>query len=63
MSQRVYLTPYEGRRVVTIFVAGAAAAVGVLTPGDAAVAIPVKVGALVAFVAVIWITRAMTRSE
>jgi antigen flippase len=63
-GQRVYPTPYEARRVVTIFAAGAVTAVvGVLPLEDAAVAVPIKLGALALFIGILWITRAMTRAE
>jgi O-antigen/teichoic acid export membrane protein len=63
-SQRIYHTPYELRRVFTILgLACAFGVLGVVPLGPAAVAIPVKLGALAAYCACLWLTRAVTSAE
>jgi O-antigen/teichoic acid export membrane protein len=64
LSQRVYPTPYEPRRVLTILVLAASlAAVGVLPIDSVLVALAAKVAALGVFFLALSITRAMTRAE
>ncbi len=63
-SQRVYPTPYELRRVVTIFFAAALfACVGLLPVGSAPLTVALKLAALAGFFATLVLTRAMTRGE
>jgi O-antigen/teichoic acid export membrane protein len=64
VGQRVYPTPYDGRAVLVILGAAfAGAAVGAVPIKPAALALAVKAGVVAAFVAVVWVTRAMTAAE
>jgi O-antigen/teichoic acid export membrane protein len=64
ITQRLYPTPYEPRKVLTMLAAASAiGALGVVPLGPAAVAVPVKVLGLAAFVGACLATRAMTRTE
>ena len=64
VSQRVYPTPYEPRRVVTIFAAAAAlAAVGFVPVDSEPLAVVLKLAAVGAFFALLSVTHAMTRGE
>lgn len=64
IGQRVYPTPYEPRKVVTTLVlAGALASLAVVPLGSTGITVAVKVGAVLAFVGGVGLTRAMTRAE
>jgi O-antigen/teichoic acid export membrane protein len=64
IGQRVYRTPYEPRRALVILGAAAALGVcGVLPLEPLPLALAVKTAAVGLFVAVVWGSRAMTRSE
>jgi O-antigen/teichoic acid export membrane protein len=64
VTQRLYPTPYEPRKVLTMLAAASAIGVlGVVPLGPAAVAVPVKIVALAAFVCICLATRAMTPTE
>jgi O-antigen/teichoic acid export membrane protein len=64
LTQRLYRTPYEPRSVVTMLVvASALGGLGVVPLGPLVVAIPVKLAAIVAFVAASAFTGAMTATE
>jgi O-antigen/teichoic acid export membrane protein len=64
VSQRAYPTPYEPRKIVTILALASVLGVfGVIPLGPEAVAVAVKLLALVAFVAGLWVTGTMTPAE
>jgi O-antigen/teichoic acid export membrane protein len=64
LTQRLYPTPYEPRKVLTMLAAaGVLGALGVVPLGPLGVAIAVKLAALAAFVGVCRLTGAMTSTE
>jgi O-antigen/teichoic acid export membrane protein len=64
VSQRIYPTPYELRRVTTVYATAAALAAAAYVPVDSELfAIALKIIALAAFFAIVTATRAMTRGE
>jgi O-antigen/teichoic acid export membrane protein len=64
ITQRLYRTPYEPRKVVTMLVAASLLGLLGLVPfDDLGVAFAVKLAALAGFVGVTWLTRAMTGVE
>jgi O-antigen/teichoic acid export membrane protein len=64
VTQRLYPTPYEPRKVLTMLALGCAlGALGVVPLGPAAAAVPVKLLALGAFVGASALTGAMTMTE
>jgi O-antigen/teichoic acid export membrane protein len=64
VTQRLYPTPYEPRKVLTMLALGCAlGALGVAPLGPAAAAVPIKLLALAAFVGACALTGAMTRTE
>jgi O-antigen/teichoic acid export membrane protein len=63
-AQRVYSTPYEWKKVLVIIgLATALGVIGVLPLGPEAVAIPVKLLAVAAFLLALGITGTVTRAE
>jgi O-antigen/teichoic acid export membrane protein len=62
-AQRVYPTPFEPRRVLTILVLAVAASFTAALPLDGVVAIAVKLLALCAFVAAVFASGAIGRAE
>jgi O-antigen/teichoic acid export membrane protein len=64
VSQRVYPTPFEPEKIATTLVlASALGGLGVAPLGPEAIAIPVKLAALAAFIAGVWLARAVTPAE
>jgi O-antigen/teichoic acid export membrane protein len=64
LTQRLYPTPYEPRKVLTMLVAASLLGlIGLVSFGPLGVSIAVKLAAIAAFVVVSWVTRAMTGSE
>jgi len=64
LTQRLYPTPYEPRKVVTMLVAASAiGALGVVPLGPAPVAVPLKFLALALFVCICLASHAMTPTE
>jgi O-antigen/teichoic acid export membrane protein len=64
VSQRIYPTPYELRRVTTVYATAAALGAAAYLPVDSELfAIALKIIALGAFFAVVTATRAMRRGE
>jgi O-antigen/teichoic acid export membrane protein len=64
LSQHLYPTPYEPRKVLlTIGAASAFGVLGVVPLGGAETAVPVKVAGIAGFVAVIWLTGTMRKAE
>jgi O-antigen/teichoic acid export membrane protein len=64
VTQRLYPTPYEPRKVVTMLAAASVLGLLGLVPFEPlGLSIAVKLAALVAFVGVSWLARAMTGTE
>jgi O-antigen/teichoic acid export membrane protein len=64
LTQRLYPTPYEPRKVLTMLAAATLLGLLGLVPfGPVGVGVLVKLAAVAAFVAVSWLTRAMTGTE
>jgi O-antigen/teichoic acid export membrane protein len=64
LSQHIYPTPYEPKKVLlTVSVACAFGVLGATPLGPSAIAVPLKLAAVASFVLVIWGTGTMTRSE
>jgi O-antigen/teichoic acid export membrane protein len=64
LAQRLYSTPYEPRKVVTMLAAASLLGLLGLVPFEPiGVSVAVKLAALAAFVGVSWLTRAMTGTE
>ena len=64
LSQHVYPTPYEpGKALLTVSAASAFGVLGAVPLRPEAVAVLVKLAAIVGFVAVIWLTRTMRQAE
>ncbi len=64
VSQRVYHTPYEGGKIVTMLVlASGLGVLGVVPLGPEGVAVAVKLLAVAAFLAGLWLTRTITGPE
>lgn len=64
VGQRVYPTPYEPRKVIGMFaIASLLGAFGFYDYSSYALALPIKIAALAAFVAAVWVSRAMTTAE
>jgi O-antigen/teichoic acid export membrane protein len=64
IAQRLYPTPYEPRKVLTMLTAACAFGIlGVLPLEPLGLALAVKLAALVAFIGVSWVTGAMTGPE
>jgi O-antigen/teichoic acid export membrane protein len=64
LTQRLYPTPYEPRKVVTMLVAGSLLGLlGVVPFEPLGVSVAVKLAALAIFVGVSWLTGAMTGTE
>jgi O-antigen/teichoic acid export membrane protein len=64
LTQRLYPTPYEPRKVVTMFAAATLLGLlGLVSFGSVGVAVLVKLAAVGVFVSVSWLTRAMTGTE
>jgi O-antigen/teichoic acid export membrane protein len=63
-TQRLYPTPYEPRKVLTMLAAASALGVlGVVPLGPVPVAITVKLAAVAAFIGASWVSGAMTGTE
>jgi O-antigen/teichoic acid export membrane protein len=64
LAQRLYPTPYEPRKVLTMLAAASLLGLlGLVSFGPLGLSVAVKLAALTAFVAVSWLTRAMTGTE
>ena len=64
LAQRLYPTPYEPRKVVTLLAAGSLLGLlGVVPFEPLGVSVAVKLAALATFVGVSWLTGAMTGTE
>ncbi|MGB2873854.1 MAG: oligosaccharide flippase family protein [Gaiellaceae bacterium] len=64
VSQRVYRTPFEPEKILTMLaLASGLGVLGVVPLGPEAVAVPVKLAAVGAFVGAVWLARAMTGAE
>jgi O-antigen/teichoic acid export membrane protein len=64
LTQRLYPTPYEPRKVVTMIAAASLLGlIGLVPFGPVGVSVVVKLAAVAAFVGVSWLTRAMTGTE
>jgi len=64
LSQHVYPTPYEPKKaLLTVAAACAFGALGAVPLGPEAIAVLVKLAAIVGFVAVIWLTGTMRQAE
>jgi O-antigen/teichoic acid export membrane protein len=64
LTQRLYPTPYEPRKVVTMLaVASVLGLLGLVPFGSVGVSLVVKLAAVATFVGVSWLTRAMTGTE
>jgi O-antigen/teichoic acid export membrane protein len=64
ITQRLYPTPYEPRKVVTMLAAASLLGLlGVVPLGPVGVAVVVKLAAVVGFVGASWLTGAMTGTE
>jgi O-antigen/teichoic acid export membrane protein len=64
VSQRVYPTPFEPRKVLTtIGLASVLGVLGVVPLGSTATALVVKAAAVVVFVVAVWATRTITKAE